>query len=129
MPDKDGPQVLIAGAQVELDAAMPGEVYEALADMADAQNDAEGGSAVIRATFRICRLLYGEHYEAFMATRPSLEDITEAIADILRHYGVTDTGESQGSDESSEITSEPSTPTSNVTIASNSKVASTVGTS
>ncbi len=87
---------------------MPYEVVEHLADLQAAGDD---GAAAGRAVLATMRVLLGERYEAFMAHRPSMDDLTEFAKGAMDEYGFGP-GESPASTRSSGSTTGRSRPTS-----------------
>jgi hypothetical protein len=79
--NQEGPVVVIDGARCELAAEMPYEVLEALRDLSD--DEAAAGALA-----NLTRGLLGEHFEAFRASKPTLEDVKALIEGVMSQYGV-----------------------------------------
>jgi hypothetical protein len=58
------------------------------------------------------RAMLGDQYDAFMACKPSLIDVTTMLEQAFELYGFSDMGESLASVTSSQSISKPSRPTS-----------------
>ncbi len=104
----EGPTVVFGGETFTLPVEMPFEIVEELGRL---QSAGEDGALAGQAVLSVVRLLLGEQYKAFMAHRPSMDDLTELANGAMREYG-TGRGESLASKRSSGNTTGRSRPTS-----------------
>lgn len=78
---KTGPVIKMGGKNYELSPELSYDVLEALKGLDSA--DTAGG-----ALLDMVEKLLGEHYAAFRATNPSLEDVTALLVGVMEEYGI-----------------------------------------
>lgn len=86
-----GPQVIMGGVTYELAPEMPYGVLEAMRELTKGDEHAPGGLA------DVAKALLGEHYGAFLATEPSVDDLNDLIGGVMEEYGVSHPLPSSGS--------------------------------
>ena len=78
----EGPLVVFGGTTYELSPELPFGVLEAMRGLTLGDEHAPG------ALSDIARALLGEHFDAFLATNPSVDDLNELIGGVMSEYGV-----------------------------------------
>lgn len=76
---KHGPEVVFGGETYELAPELPYDVLEPLS--AFGGGDLAGLTGLVRA-------LLGEHYDAFVATKPSIDDMHDLVGGLIEEYGL-----------------------------------------
>lgn len=86
-----GPVVIFGGQEHELSPELPFGVLDAMRGLTLGDDHAPG------ALHDVAKALLGEHFEAFLATHPSVEDLNELIGGVMEEYGVKAPLDSSGS--------------------------------
>lgn len=94
--------IVLGGKEYVLPVELPFEVAEYLGEVAVSANGGEDDPAyagkVAKAVNRAVEAMLGpEAYAAFKAERPSLEDLTLLVEEVVKAYGFADVGESEAS--------------------------------
>ncbi len=105
----EAPKVVFGGETFDLPIEMPFEIVEELGRL---QSAGEDGTLAGQAVLAVVHLLMGDQYKAFMAHRPSMDDLTELANGAMKEYGFGP-GESRASRRSLRATPSPSKRTSN----------------
>jgi len=79
----DGPKVIFGGEEYELSPELPFGVLEAMRGLMTGGDESAPGALV-----DLTRALLGEHYDAFKATDPTVDDLNELIGGVMEEYGV-----------------------------------------
>jgi hypothetical protein len=88
----EGPRVIFGGISYELSPELPFGVLEAMRELMSDDNEKAPGALV-----DLTRALLGEHYDAFKATQPTVDDLNELIGGVMEEYGVESPLPSSGS--------------------------------
>lgn len=94
------PVIVFGGKELELTFEIPFEVAERMGSMGVALENQDGNE--LSNGFRdVLKLLLGDHFDEFMAQRPSVPDLMAMVDGVVKAYGFADLGESQASAGSS----------------------------
>lgn len=85
----EAPVVVIGDGNFTLPVEMPFETVEAIARVQVAQ-ETGNTTAMHMAILDTLRVLFGPQYDAFMATQPSVEDLSALMDGVLAEYGMSD---------------------------------------
>lgn len=77
-----GPEIIFGGITYELQPELPFGVLEGMRQMAAGEEHGPG------ALVSIAEALLGEHYEAWKATQPSIDDLNDLIGGVMEEYGI-----------------------------------------
>lgn len=92
----EAPVIVIGGQEVELPAEIPFEAAAQMGAMAKAV-EAKDNDALTDYFGAWLRTLLGDAYDAFMAARPSVNDLMALSEGLVKAYGFEDLGESPAS--------------------------------
>lgn len=79
--DGKGPIVKFGGGEYELAPELPYSVLEALRGLTVEETAAASLANMTEG-------MLGEHYAAFVATSPSMEDVNELVGGVMEEYGL-----------------------------------------
>jgi len=92
------PVVVYGGKKFKLPVELPFEVSEHAAALSTASAADDADASLIGSELReIVQLILGDGFPAFMAQRPSTEDMFTLVDGLADVYGFDDVGESQAS--------------------------------
>lgn len=90
------PVLVLNGQEHALPAELPFEVAELLSGL-DPESVKTDPAAAADRVGRILEAMLGDAHEAFLASKPSIDDILALVDGLAEAYGLEDLGESQAS--------------------------------
>lgn len=94
--EQEAPIVTLGGKDYELPVELPFEVAEHFAALAIAK-ERKDEAAMAAGVIQVVKSLLGDHFDSFMKSRPSIDDLLALVEGLTEAYGVEDVGESQAS--------------------------------
>ena len=113
---KKAPTVTFGGRHFTLPTELPFEVLQCMVALSKAQSNSDDAGAMTAIVATI-RALLGDQHDAFMALRPSMEDLEALVNGAIPEYGIASPGESSASAGSSKSRSRPPKQTSKLPTA------------